>query len=207
MAVLSKHDTSELLALSIGPACHELRSPLAVVYGFAKMLEGNEELDERTTRYVNAIVNSSQRLDDLLDQLSKLGRIAGGRLHPTIETVSLRSVIDALCSTSQNCGRVVVEQQDDVRVQADEGWLTEAFHGIIDSVCFEEAVEATLTWSIDHDEVAVHFMPRSTFPLVDTDPSKSGLALALARMRVVAMGGSLDGQADRITVTIGRATA
>ena len=205
MAVLPKHDTNELLAMSIGPACHELRSPLAVVYGFAKMLEGNPDFDERTSRYISAIVSSSQRLDDLLDDLSKLGRIAAGRLHPTVESTSLRNIIDALCSTSQNSTRVIIEPQDDVNVKADPGWLSEAFQGVIDSVCFEEAIDATLSWSIDHHEVAVHFMPRSSFPLVDTDPGKAGLALGLARMRVTSMGGSLEGQGDRVTVTLPRA--
>ena len=45
MTVASDHDTQELLRLAIGPACHELRSPLAVVYGFARMLEGSPDLE------------------------------------------------------------------------------------------------------------------------------------------------------------------
>ena len=77
MTVASDQDTQLLLRQAIGPACHELRSPLAVVYGFARMLENGSSLDEAAmTKYVTQIVRSAERLDHMLDDLSKIGRDA-----------------------------------------------------------------------------------------------------------------------------------
>lgn len=205
MAVTTRHDTQELLTQSIGPACHELRSPLAVVYGFAKMLDTDDKLDGTTRRYVAQIVNGAQRLDDLLDLLSKLGRIASGRLQPTLENVSLKGVLNDLCSTNANSGRMRVdEDMTDVHVKADPGWLCEAIHGVVDALCFEDDMEVRCSWTHDHHEVVLSVRPGASYPMIDVEPEKSSLSLGLARMRVVAMGGTLDGQSDRITISLPR---
>lgn len=204
MTVVDGHDTHELLRLSIGPACHELRSPLAVVYGFARMLENNDALDETTARYVAQIVRGAERLDLLLDDLSKLGRIASKRMHPQIEHVSLGTVIDELCATSVNDARLGVDRGADVTVKADAGWLTESLQAVIDGLCFEEGIDVRLTWRHDAHDVHVHIVPNSSFPMIDVEPDRSGLGISLARMRVVAMGGAFDGGGDRVAISLPR---
>lgn len=206
MAVTTENDAQSLLATSIGPACHELRSPLAVVYGFAKMLEGADfASDEQSQRYVGQIVKGAQRLDELLELFSRLGRIAAGRLHPNIESVSLRAIADDLAATNANRRRVEVEGGDDVNVKVDAEWLAEAFHGVLDTVCFEDGIVVRVSWTHEPHTAHVSFVPRSPYPLVETDPSKSGLALALARMRIMTMGGTLEGREDRVLAVLPRA--
>lgn len=206
MTVASGHDTQELLRLAIGPACHELRSPLAVVYGFARMLEGTSNLDEAAqAKYVGQIVRSAERLDHMLDDLSKIGRIAASRLHPQIEHVPLRSVVDDLCATSTNDGRLTVDPGADVTVKADPAWLTESLQAIVDGLCFEEGIDVKMTWRHEPHEIQLHVVPNSSFPMIDVEPEKSGLGISLARMRIVAMGGAFDGSGDRIVVTLPRA--
>lgn len=205
MSVASSQDTQELLRLSIGPACHELRSPLAVVYGFARMLENAANLDEEATaKYVTQIVRSAERLDHMLDDLSKIGRIAAGRMHPSYEHVPLRSVIDDLCATSTNEGRLNVDAGADVSVKADTAWLTESLQAVIDGLCFEEGIDVRLTWRHGAHEVQLHIVPNSSFPMIDVEPDKSGLGISLARMRIVAMGGGFEGSGDRVVVTLPR---
>ena len=205
MAVASGQDTQELLRQAIGPACHELRSPLAVVYGFARMLEGSPNLDEAAQeKYVGQIVRGAERLDHMLDDLSKIGRIAAGRVNAQIEHVPLRSVVDDLCATSTNEGRLNVDPGADVNVKADPTWLTESLQAIVDGLCFEEGIDVRLTWRHEQHEVALHIVPNSSFPMVDVEPDKSGLGISLARRRGVAMGGSFEGSGDRIVVTLPR---
>ncbi len=205
MAVASGQDTQQLLQQAIGPACHELRSPLAVVYGFARMLEGSPNLDEAAQeKYVGQIVRSAERLDHMLDDLSKIGRIAARRMHPQIEHVPLRSVVDDLCATSTNDGRLAVDPGADVTVKADPTWLTESLQAIVDGLCFEDGIDVRLTWRHEAHEVQLHIVPNSSFPMIDVEPDKSGLGISLARMRVVAMGGTFEGSGDRIVVTLPR---
>jgi K+-sensing histidine kinase KdpD len=205
MPVASEDDTQALLRMAIGPACHELRSPLAVVYGFARMLENSDSIDEQAqAKYVGQIVRSAERLDHMLDDLSKMGRIAAGRIHPQREQVALRSVVDDLAATEPNDGRLRVDPGADVNVKVDPAWLTESLQAIVDGLCFEEGIDVGLTWRHEPHDVQLHIVPNSTFPMIDVEPDKSGLGLSLARMRIVSMGGSFDGSGDRVVVTLPR---
>jgi K+-sensing histidine kinase KdpD len=205
MTVAADQDTQQLLRQAIGPACHELRSPLAVVYGFARMLENASNLDEEATaKYVSQIVRSAERLDHMLDDLSKIGRIAAARIQPQLEHVPLRSVIDDLCATSTNDGRLTVDPGADVSVKADPAWLTESLQAVVDGLCFEEGIDVRLTWRHEQHEVQLHMVPNSSFPMIDVEPDKSGLGISLARMRIVAMGGSFEGSGDRIVINLPR---
>lgn len=205
MTVASDQDTQELLRQAIGPACHELRSPLAVVYGFARMLEGGSSVDEAArTKYVSQIVRSAERLDHMLDDLSKIGRIAASRIHPQLEHVPLRTVVDDLCATAPNDGRLTVDPGADVTVKADPAWLTESLQAVVDGLCFEEGIDVRVTWRHEPHEVQLHVVPNSSFPMIDVEPDKSGLGISLARMRIVAMGGSFEGSGDRIVIVLPR---
>lgn len=78
-------------------ACHDLRTPLATVSGFAKTLTRLEKVDEQIARYLGMIEAASSQLADLLDDLAIAARIEGGRWEPLIREVdSLELVRRAL---------------------------------------------------------------------------------------------------------------
>jgi signal transduction histidine kinase len=83
----------------VSVACHDLRTPLATVYGFARTLE-RLELEEPAGRYLEMIGTASGQIGELLDQLALAARIQTGRYAPTlVETDSLalaRSAVDEL---------------------------------------------------------------------------------------------------------------
>jgi hypothetical protein len=67
-------------------ACHDLRTPLATVQGFAKTLIKMDELDaEKRARYLGLIDDSAEDLARLLDQLSLAARIESGRYDPNLQ--------------------------------------------------------------------------------------------------------------------------
>jgi signal transduction histidine kinase len=68
-------------------ACHDLRTPLATVHGFAHTLARAEGLDETSTRYVEMIVAASGQIAELLDELSVASRLAAGRYDPPLRVV------------------------------------------------------------------------------------------------------------------------
>jgi signal transduction histidine kinase len=67
--------------VSIG--AHDLSTPLATVYGFAKTL-ARTDLDEPAARYVEMIEAASAQLRDLVDELSIVTRIHRGRYSPML---------------------------------------------------------------------------------------------------------------------------
>lgn len=65
-------------------ACHDLRTPLATVHGFARTLS-RVELTEPAPRYVEMIEAASEQLAELLEELSLVARIESGRFEPAVE--------------------------------------------------------------------------------------------------------------------------
>jgi signal transduction histidine kinase len=77
-------DTSFARLVSL--ACHDLRTPLATVNGFARTLE-RSELGEPTERYVSMIAAAAGQMSDLLDLLGLASRIESGRYDPALREV------------------------------------------------------------------------------------------------------------------------
>ena len=67
--------------LLVALACHDLRTPLATVHGFARTL-ARQELEGPASRYVEMIEAASQQLAELLDELALVARIEAGRFEP-----------------------------------------------------------------------------------------------------------------------------
>jgi signal transduction histidine kinase len=67
-------------------ACHDLRTPLATIHGFARTLARNE-LPDPAPRYVEMIETASVQLAELLEELSLVARIESGRFQPSMRDV------------------------------------------------------------------------------------------------------------------------
>src|SRR3954451_3274091 len=86
----------------VSVACHDLRTPLATVYGFARTLTRGGELDDRSTRFVGMIESASEQMTDLLDQLGVLSRIESERSDPALvdpDTLALATSADERIET------------------------------------------------------------------------------------------------------------
>jgi signal transduction histidine kinase len=94
---------AELVSL----ACHDLRTPLATVFGFARTL-GKTELEPPVDRYVEMIEAASMQLTDLLDELALVARIEAGRYEPRLTSVDSLELARAAAAELEE-GRVAVE--------------------------------------------------------------------------------------------------
>ena len=75
-------DTSFAKLVSLG--CHDVRTPLATVHGFARTLERLAELEPPADRYVEMIGKASAEMAELLDELSLAARIEQGTYEPAL---------------------------------------------------------------------------------------------------------------------------
>jgi signal transduction histidine kinase len=75
-------DTSFAKLVSLG--CHDVRTPLATVHGFAKTLERVSELAPPADRYVEMIEKASTEMAELLDELALAARIENGTYDPSL---------------------------------------------------------------------------------------------------------------------------
>jgi len=99
-------------------ACHDLRTPLATVHGFARTLV-RSDLEEPAARYVEMIEAASVQLAELLDELSVLARIESGRFEPRLETVDSLALVREAAEELED-GTVAVDGEGGpVRVEVD----------------------------------------------------------------------------------------
>lgn len=90
----------------VDDASHELRTPIAVIQGYASMLE-RWGMDDRATleEAVHAISEESEHMKELVDQLLFLARGDGGRqqFHP--EPVQAEELLKEICEESEMIDR------------------------------------------------------------------------------------------------------
>src|SRR5262249_21442700 len=79
-------------------ACHDLRTPLATVFGFSRTLARGDDLDERSARFIGMMGEAADQMAELLDELAVSARIAADRWEPAlreIDTLALARTADA----------------------------------------------------------------------------------------------------------------
>jgi len=72
---------------------HELRSPLAAIQSFARMLRRNPKLDDLGRAQIQRIERSAERLSRFVDQLLESARIERGMLELKTERVDIAELI------------------------------------------------------------------------------------------------------------------
>ena len=74
----------------VATASHELRSPLTSIKGFVELLERSDALGAREREFVGVILQSTDRLVDLVNDLLDVARLEAGRMevHPRLFDLS-----------------------------------------------------------------------------------------------------------------------
>lgn len=187
------HAMQQLLVASIGAACHELRSPLAVVYGFARMLEQHEDDPAIVHRYVGHVVGGSERIDELLELLSRMGRIAARRTVPTRERVMAHTIVDAAREELAIGAAFDVAAVTDAAVSVDPTWARDALCDLVRGIRYDDAFGVRVRVDMHADHVVFSVSMHDTqLPLAEIGAGESSLRIALARMRALAIGGSIE---------------
>lgn len=75
---------------------HELRTPLTPIMGFAEMMTRREMPREKSNEYLNRILESSQRLERIVDILVDFAAIEAGRMAIRTETIPVRALLKSI---------------------------------------------------------------------------------------------------------------
>jgi signal transduction histidine kinase len=178
-------------------ACHDLRTPLATVYGFSRTLS-RLQLAEPASRYVEMIDAASEQLGELLDQLSMVTRIESGRWEPVLTEVdSLALAREAAAELGED--RVAVTGEGSyVFVEPDATCRAlvqlaraAARHGGHDSVAL----------GVNGTELELSPVTRASAPVLLGEELRE-LGAAAAGVLVRALGGSLEARDDRLIIRL-----
>jgi signal transduction histidine kinase len=178
-------------------ACHDLRTPLSTVFGFARTLP-KTELDERGTRYVAMIDAASEELRELLDELSLVARIETGRFTPELEEAdslelaraAAADLVDDRLVVSGEGGPVTVPAREVTRALSRLGKAV-ARHGGHDSVDLV----------VNGAELRISPLSRTAEPVVLGREVRE-LSAAAAVALIEALGGSLRVDGEGLLITL-----
>jgi signal transduction histidine kinase len=179
-------------------ACHDLRTPLATVYGFARTITRSPGLDPTLASYSEMIETASQQLSELIDELSLAARITGERYGPKLEDVG----------TAELAGAAVERLGEErVGVSGDGGAVT------VDVEAMKRSVSALVQCALRHGgldrvEVALDgpelrvspITPASAPVVLGEDLRDLGAAVAVIHVRH--LGGSVAVDGDVLIVRL-----
>lgn len=169
-------------------ACHDLRTPLATVQGFAKTLLRLEELDgEKAARYLGLIDSASDELVELLDLVSLAARIESGHYDPVVrEADSLELAPEGASGTGAT-------------VSVDPEAVATALGSLARAAARHGGVEVSTT--VDGPRISIEPVVAEAARVVLGEEQKDlGAAVAVRLLR--ALGGELTLAGERLTVTL-----
>jgi signal transduction histidine kinase len=184
---------SERFTRVVSLACHDLRTPLATVYGFARTLLRAGELDERNTRFVEMIEAAAEQMTDLLDQLGVLARIEGGRYDPALVEAD---TLDLATSEDER----VEATGHGAAVETDEPAVKRALAALAVAAVRHGGVER-VTWTVRGPELELTPVADGAGPVLLGDEPRD-LGSLVARRVIEHFGGSVALDGERLFVRL-----
>lgn len=187
--------SEDSFARFVSLACHDLRTPLATVGGFAHTLERGEEIAEPARRYVGMIQAAAEQIGELLDDLGLVARIEAGDYQPNLvdaDTLELARAAAARVGekayASGSGGAVLVDREP-----------VERALGALARCALRHGALARIDLAPDGSTVAIGPVTPETGPILLAEDLKD-LGAAAARRVVEAIGGSIVIEGERLLV-------
>jgi signal transduction histidine kinase len=188
---------SESYARFVSLACHDLRTPLATVSGFAYTLEASEEIGDPAARYISMMRAATEQMADLLDALGIVTRIEAGRYTPALVEAD---TLDLVLAAAERLGEKAGAGGSGATVHVDRGPVEIGLAGLaLCSVRHGALERVELTAAGETVEIAP--IPEEAAPVVLAEDLKD-LGAATARTVIEAIGGSLTLEGERLLVRL-----
>ena len=185
-------DDVERFPRLVSLACHDLRTPLATIYGFARTLTRDEGHDERTARFLGMIETASEQMTVLLDELGLAARIMGGRFDPVLQeadTLELVRTDDERLGASGFGATVETEAET---AQA-------ALHALAVAALRHGPVEHA-SWLVDGRALALSPVTAAATPIL-TGEEQRDLGALVGRMTLEALGATVAVEGETLRVS------
>jgi len=101
---------------------HELRTPLNVIIGFSQLMtdEVPGKINEEQRQSLNDILDSSQHLLNLINEVLDLSKIESGKMELKLENIALTKVIESLTRAMMP---ILTPKRQSLDIEIEEGFL------------------------------------------------------------------------------------
>ncbi len=160
----------------IANVSHELKSPLALVQGYAEGLIDNVNSDEDRSYYCDVILDETVKMNTLVRQLLDLAQIESGGTEPEYTVFDIAEMVNGLIrksdmQLSQKNLIAVLDGPDGLKVRADafmteqvlNNYLINAIHHV------DEQSKIVLRWSVCAGNSKVRVSVINTGPPIQDD--------------------------------------
>ncbi len=229
-AVVILHDVTDFVELDrmksnfISMVSHELKTPLTSIKGFVRLLQAGRvgTVNEKQKRYLDIVLEQTESLTGLIEDLLDLSRIEAGIIEVHRERVELYEVAEGVLESLQNMARekgirVFLEIPEDLPpVAGDEGRLRQVFTNLVHNAlkftqgggevrvrahrmgeeCLVEVADTGIG-------ISAQDLPRifDKFYQVDSSATRqqsgTGLGLSISRELVLAQGGRMWAESEK----------
>ena len=182
---------------------HELRGPLGVARGYLRLLQA-ASLDPRAAKMVNDAIRATDRMGELLEEVSEFARWARGEHALTMTRVALRDIVVAATKSAAMPThaqvRVEVDAPPDVTADADGAPLTRACASLVAAIARSQIQDATIVVAVrsgDQGRAVLRIAPGDLLdsPAAERPPAVeragAGLSIAMADVIITRHGGRL----------------
>lgn len=174
-------------------ACHDLRTPLATVYGFARTLTRAGGQDERTARFLGMIEAASEQMTELLDELGVAARIKADRFEAVpreVDTLELARGDDVRVAVT-GTGAIIETDVDSVQHALRSLAIAALRHGPVEQVA----------WTVDGATLRLAPVTEAAASVVSGEELRD-LGALVAGLVIGAVGGSLAVEGDSLVVRL-----
>jgi len=179
-------------------ACHDLRTPLATVHGFARTLTRLEDVGDPAARYLAMIEAASVQLTDLLDDLGLVARIEGERWEPNLQERDLGELAGEAFAELE-AGEVALSGGG-APVVVDEDAARRALHGLARCALRHGGLER-LEGEVDGGELRLAPVADPVRPILLGEELRD-LGAAVGVRVVRALGGSAEVEGETLVVRL-----
>jgi PAS domain S-box-containing protein len=141
---------------------HELRSPLTLILGYAKILRLTGNMNEQQDTYISNIIDGVQEMQNLVQKLLDIGRLEGGdplAIQPISVADITRRVVERVDAQAKqkNVQMVVNLPESPVVIEADPTFLALALKNLMENAIKFSKMEGEVILSAWRDDDRVVF--------------------------------------------------
>ncbi|MFW6381974.1 MAG: ATP-binding protein [Bacillota bacterium] len=137
---------------------HELKAPLSSIKGSAEiLLDGIIDDQEKQEEYLEIVLNESDRLTELVDEILRLAEYQNQDLIKEVETINLIELINEVSQTFNKSGPLanrleVIIKEESINVQVSKASIKQVLFNFLDNARKFSPEESKIRLVVDSDD-------------------------------------------------------